>query len=73
MRQYMVDDTNGNCAHQLNHIALDGFAQAQDVRYIKAASMPTLTIRTMSANPASLQLEVNLEPHAFCLITLTEL
>lgn len=34
--------------------------------------MPGLTISRLSAKRGAAQIEVSLEPHAFCLITLTE-
>lgn len=72
MRQYMVDDHAGNCGQAIADIAADGYVQAVDAPYVNARSMPDLTISRLAAKRGAAQIEVNLEPHAFCLITLTE-
>ncbi len=72
MRRYMVDDHAGNCGQAIGDIAADGYAQAMDAPYINARSMPDLTIGRLAAKRGTAQIEVGLDPHAFCLITLTE-
>lgn len=72
LREYLVDDDTGNGVAACSRCTVDDIVPTEDHPYIQADSLPEFSIRKVSAVEGVLRFQIDLKPHGFAMIKLTE-